>query len=122
MFYGLLILLVVVLVLGIVWMGKWDYEFIGFIFATVCGIALFFIFIAWPVYYISTNVFINAEYPALVEAIENSRLGKTNEIERAALTVKIMETNTTIARLQYWNQTILNPFYPDKIMELEFLE
>lgn len=54
---------------------------------------------------------------ATIEQVRNSE-----NIERAALALKIAETNEWLARVQYWNETTWGIYIPDEVMELEPLK
>ena len=117
MFYLLLVLLVGLLVLGVVLDNT-----PGGLLIAISGMCLFFVILIWSVTYVGVKSFINAKYPAMVETIENSRTEEMSEIERAALTNEMLEINSQIASWQYWNNTILDPFYPDEVMRLKLLK
>lgn len=63
-----------------------------------------------------------AEYYAVKATITNSRTTDIAEIERAALTQKIIETNKWLAKIQYDNNTIWDIFIPDEVNNLEPLK
>lgn len=122
MFYLLLVLAVGLIVLGIVWCEKWRYEGIGVSFAFIGVVYLLVMVLVWPINYFTSKSFVVATYPALVNTIENSRMEEMGELERAALTTKILDINGDIARMQYWSQTMWKPLYYTKVMELEPLK
>ena len=60
-----------------------------------------------------------AQYHSVKATIEQARTSES--IEKAALALKIAETNEWLARVQYWNETTWGIYVPDEVMELEFL-
>lgn len=60
------------------------------------------------------------QYHSLKATIEDAR--NSENIERAALAIKIAETNEWLARVQYWNETTWGIYIPDEVMELEPLK
>ena len=83
-----------------------------------CIIALALFLVFWPVAYYGyvSNI---QEYHATKASVEVSRGEEMSELERAALVHKIIEVNRWLARAQYWNQTVFDPFIPDEVMALE---
>ena len=82
-------------------------------------VAIIVIAIAWPVNYYSVKSDIS-QYHATKYTIEEAR--KIDSLERAALTQKIIETNSWLANVKYWNDTIFGQAIPDEIESLEFLK
>jgi hypothetical protein len=85
------------------------------------GFALFAALLVWPLNYYGTKEEI-AEYHAIKATMQEARRGNTSEIERAALTNKIIETNQWVVNAQYWNKTIFDIYIPDEVEQLELLK
>jgi len=60
-----------------------------------------------------------AQYEAVKTSIENARATDITDIERVALTQKIIETNKWLAQVQYDNQNLWAVFIPDEVDALE---
>jgi hypothetical protein len=61
-----------------------------------------------------------AEYYAVKQSIENARAADIGDIERAALTQKIIDTNKWLAKTKYANsKLLLDDFIPDEVENLE---
>ena len=116
-----LLLLFVGLIGGIYLAEKTYCDLSGFILSVVCGVCLFFALILLPTNYYEGKGDIQ-EYYALEQTINNARSNGANDIERAALTSKIAETNMWLASTQYWNNTIFDIYIPDDVMELKVLQ
>lgn len=64
-----------------------------------------------------------AEYKAVTMTVVESRGTGYSDLERAAITHKIVDMNRELASLKYWNDTIwLGIFIPDRVAELEFIK
>ena len=61
-------------------------------------------------------------YNAIKTTIETARTSNVSDVERAALTVKIIEVNQHLADDRYWKDSIWGVFYPDEVVKLEFLK
>ncbi|MCR4291730.1 MAG: hypothetical protein NUV76_02515 [Candidatus Kuenenia sp.] len=61
-------------------------------------------------------------YESVKSSIEIARKDGIHEIERAALTIKIIDINRDIAVAQYYNKTFLDIFIHDSVMDLLPLE
>ena len=111
---------------GLVVVGLWieqknKYDIFGTLMAVFCGITLVIALIVMPITY-CVEVSNIQVYHAIKATVAASREQDMAYIERAALTQKIIDTNTWLARVQYWNQTIFDPYIPDEVMELEPLK
>lgn len=61
-----------------------------------------------------------AEYYAVKQTIDNARATDITDIERAALTQKIVDTNKWLAGVKYNNSIfLLDDFIPDEVENLE---
>ena len=113
------IVAVIVLMVGLRLADTYKYDLWG---ELMVGASVLFLFISltiWPIHYYDVHAKI-AEYHVLKEMVNPSRLGDISEFERATLTTRIIENNTVLARMQYWNQMYLfDMYYPDEIMQLE---
>lgn len=64
-----------------------------------------------------------AEYKAVTMTVVESRGTGYSDLERAAITHKIVDMNRELASLKYWNGSIwLGIFIPDRVAELEFIK
>jgi len=114
------IVLAVLLATGI-WLDnksrKWDDT--GFGMAVIAGLLLFISLFVWLIVY--TEAFTNIEkHYALKEAIEN--MEGMSELERARVIVGVAELNEFFRKKKFWNETMFDPYIPDKVMELEPLK
>jgi hypothetical protein len=96
-------------------------ESLGLIISVVLGFALGMFLLIWPINYFCDVVFIQ-QYGATKVTIEQARNKDIDPLERVELQKKIIEINNTIAIEKYWNQTILDEWIPDEIMDLEPLK
>jgi len=60
-----------------------------------------------------------AEYHAVENSIANARATDITDIERAALTQKIIEANKWLAKVRYDNNTLWDIYIPDEVNDLE---
>lgn len=118
----LLCILGVLLIVSIIVMVKTDYFdvyddlnilVVFVVVCLVCGL------IAIPLNHICERSNI-VQYHSVKATIEDAR--NSENIERAALAIKIAETNEWLARVQYWNETTWGIYIPDEVMELEPLK
>ena len=116
------IVLVIMFVVGL-WLASLDTtELLGMMICFISGLILLLTVIQWPLTYYATLAQIERYY-ALKDTIEVARSQGIDDIERAALTHKIVENNTTLAEYKYWNQFFLLDMYcPDEVMNLEPLK
>lgn len=94
---------------------------LGFFSSAVSGIAIVVLTLMFSISHGTANATL-AQYHAIKETIEVARQGEVSDIERAALTQKIMRVNQDIASYKYWNGTIFHLMIPDKLAELEPLK
>lgn len=59
------------------------------------------------------------KYESVRSTVDQARSGEISDIERAAIQNKIIETNSELASLQYWNTTILDIWHVDDVMDLK---
>lgn len=111
--------LVLVVLAGGVVAGKWltRKSDVGVVLTTICSLVLYVILLALPISYYKEIGNIQSYY-AIKATIETAREQNLTHIERAALTQRIAEVNSWLARKQFWNQTIFDPFIPDDVMKL----
>ena len=117
-----LLFLLVVIAIGVIGfiLGRNSHRFDLFGFV-LCFISIFILVVALiclPILRFDYKAQAIA-YKDFVETIENARLEDENDIERASVTVKIAEWNSWLAEVKYINETILDWYVPDKIIELE---
>ena len=121
MLWLVLLVLAGLMVAGLYLAEGHKYDIPGTLMALVCGMVLVGALIVMPVQYYVEVSNIQA-YHATKATVAISREQDMAYIERAALTQKIIDTNTWLARVQYWDQTIFDPYIPDEVMELESLK
>lgn len=112
--------LFILLFLGIYFIKK-EWEAIGGVLIMVSSVLLLMALILFSVKRFVINEEIE-QYKAVKLTIDNSRNLINSDIERAALTNQIIETNKWLSALKYGNETILDIFIPDEVMELEYLK
>lgn len=109
------------MVAGLYLAKGYKYDIPGTVMAMVCGMVLVVALIVMPFIY-CVEVSDIQMYHATKATVEASRGQDVAYIERAALTQKIIDVNAWLGRVQYWNQTIFDPYIPDEVMELEPLK
>lgn len=115
----ILISLIALLIIGFI---SYNYnELLSVILVFISGACLLLVMIAWPASYYETLSKIN-QYEVIKQTIEISRKENISDIERAALTNKIIEMNTWIASVQYDNKHMFELFTPDAVDTLEYLK
>ena len=113
------IVAVIVLMVGLRLADTYKYDLLGALMVGTSVLFLFISLIIWPIHYYDVHAKI-AEYHALKETVNQSRQDDISEFERVTLTNRIIENNTALARLKYWNETFMFDMYiPDEIMQLE---
>lgn len=112
--------LFILLFLGIYFIKK-EWEVIGGVLIMVSSVLLLIALIMFPLKRFIINEEIE-QYRAVKLTIDNSRGLINSDIERAALTNQIIETNKWLSALKYGNETMLDIFIPDEVMELEYLK
>lgn len=93
----------------------------GSLLAMASGTILIIMLLAWPISHFGYKSQIQ-QYHVTKQSIERSRKNELSELERAALTNKIIELNRGLADAKYWKGTIMGIYIPDEIMELDYLE
>jgi membrane protein implicated in regulation of membrane protease activity len=99
---------------------NWVY-FLALSLVVTGAIALITLCIMWPVSYYSMKQDI-AVYQTTKQTIEDARKNGASDIERAALTTKIIEINESLARAKYQNHTWLDLTIPDEYAALPYLK
>jgi hypothetical protein len=117
-------IIVWLVLLGLVVLGyvkdKQNYCSVGWIFlSAISGAILLSSLVLCPISHMDMRDNI-VKYHAIKETINQSR--QNDGIERAALVNQISIINATIASYQYWNNTLLDIYIPDEVMELEMLK
>lgn len=115
----ILIGLAILVIVGAFLMSDYDYEDMGFGIFIMSLICLLIALIIWPVSYYDNMAQIE-KYYALERTLESSR--EKEQLEDAALMLKVVENNTTLASLKYWNKTIFDIYIPDEIENLKELK
>ncbi len=94
----------------------------GLIIIAISILTLLIIAISLIITYSTVNSTI-AQYNSIKNTIEVERNQNDTELERAALTKKIISVNEDVAFWRYWNNTwIGSEFVPDKLAELNYLK
>jgi hypothetical protein len=75
--------------------------------------------IAFPVVYMDNKAGIR-EFQITQKTVENLRVN--DNIESAALNIKIIECNQWLIRTQYYNHTIFDPYIPDAVDSLQIIK
>ncbi|MFB0831408.1 hypothetical protein ACEU2D_17625 [Brevibacillus laterosporus] len=112
--------LFILLFIGFYFVKK-EWELIGSALVIFSSVLLLVALILFPVKRFIINEKIE-QYRVVKLTIDNSRNQVNSDIERAALTTQIIETNKWLSALKYKNETILDIFIPDEVMELEYLK
>ncbi|WP_141213043.1 hypothetical protein [Brevibacillus laterosporus] len=112
--------LFILLLIGI-YLIKKEWEVIGGVLIMVSSVLLVIALIIFPLKRFIINEEIE-QYRAVKLTIDNSRGLINSDIERAALTTQIIEINKWLSALKYENETLLDIFVPDEVMELEYLK
>ena len=92
----------------------------GFISAVLGVLILVMALFLLPIIY-SSEVGNIQGFKSVKATVENARAnGNISAIELAALQHKIVESNSWLAKAQYWNNfPIISLYIPEKVMELE---
>jgi len=98
----------------------YEYTELYTVIVITAGISLLISLILLPVSYYGTQSEI-AEFQSVQNTITVARK-KGKDLEAAAYQIKIAESNQWLARVQYWNKTIFDIYYPDEVMELHPIE
>lgn len=120
----LLTALVVITAIGIAIAYQDGFGFLdslGWLMLLFGGICTFVIAIAWPMSYADSKAQIY-KYEAIKQTIESARSNPLNDIERAALTQKIIDVNTDLASAKYYNNTIFGDAISDDLTNLPYLK
>lgn len=119
---GLILTILLVMVIGGVYlMSKTRFDGIGFVLTIISGAILTLALILLPASYYSTKSDIQ-EYYSIKQTINEARQNNISEVERAALTQKIVEVNQWLTSTKYWNNSIFDIYYPDEIEDLKPLK
>ena len=86
----------------------------------VFSICLFFFSIIWPVTFYGLKADI-IQFNSVQQTVEACRTRGEN-IENAAIQIKIIDSNKWLASTKYWNSTIFDIFIPDSIEQLESIK
>lgn len=86
----------------------------------VGGVLLFMALLSLPLSRFGAYDF-ERQYFAMEQTIEEQRAqGAT--IESAALTIKVVEINQKIASIKFWNETMFDWYWPDRVANLKPLK
>lgn len=94
------------------------YKFISGCVFYIAAVVLVIALIAWPISWYGDKEF-GVEYKAMKETIESVRKASGTDLERAALTHKVIEINRELAVKKYWNDGIWDWYTPDDVANLE---
>jgi hypothetical protein len=96
-------------------------EKIGFVLFLIGAVVLILVLILWPSIYYSTVGEIE-EFKAVEKTVDSFGYGRNNlNIERAATINSVIKWNAWLARSKYWNDSILDIYYPDEIEKLNYI-
>ncbi len=119
----ILLSLIALIILGYVVLKHTDYgdllEFLSMALIVAASFIFIMALIFIPLERMSTHSNIE-QYYIVKQTVENARL--TDNIENAALQLKIIETNQWIINKQYWNGTVFNLWIPNEVDNLELLK
>jgi hypothetical protein len=121
---GMILLLIIAVLAGLVILGFRlldESEFWGCMVIVPASIVLVILLFIWPDNYYKTKAAV-ANYNAVKATVEDARLRPKTDLERAALTQKIIDINTDLATARYWNNTIFDWYIADEYAELEPLK
>jgi hypothetical protein len=107
----------VALVAGLLWLRHDDMSGVAFGLTSIGGLGLFLGLLFLLVGRLEVRGFMT-EVESVRTSIAAARVNGEN-IENAALQVKVAEVNATLARAQYWNGTVFDLWYPDAIEAVE---
>jgi len=111
---------VVVILIGILFLNYFEWEFFGGLLIMIGGMVLCIVLIAGYLVPLETRGEI-VRFEATRQTIKIAR-ETGNELEKAAVQHKIIECNNWLASKVYWNQTIFDIFIPDEVMQLKPLK
>ena len=113
--------LTVLTIVGIVLMSNYNTEFLGVIIVTIFGLALL---VSLTIIGVNQAIGVSKveEYNAFVKTLELARNNEEIELERAAVTSKVVEWNQYIASAKYWNDGLLDIFVHDGVAGLDYIE
>ena len=117
----ILIGLAVLTIIGIIGEVNNSWSVWGVVLSSTCGVILVLVLICLPCSIMNEKTHI-ARYHSVKATIASARANETNDIERAALTTRIIKVNEWLVSVQYWNDTIWDIYIPDEVMELEPLK
>ena len=117
----LFVLLVVCLVKMSYDIKEGEYMPVSMLFSGVLGLFLLIVFAAvyFNPYSVRGEI---AQYYAVKASIADARVMNVTDIERAALTQKIIETNRWLAQIQFDNHNLWDMFIPDEVDNLKPLK
>lgn len=107
--------------LGIYMHQKDEWEMGWAITSIITGMVLFVALIMLPISYYNDMSKIK-QYNSAEATIQEARTKNISDIERAALTTKIIDENQWLANEQYWNKTIFDLYIPNEVMKLQPLK
>lgn len=114
------IVLILLFIVGL-FLCRTDSNELGFCISLLSGIMIVGVAIIWSTNYYSNLANVEV-YNSTKNTVEVSRNKEISEVERAALTTKIIEVNEYLAKAKYWNRTFFEDMVPDKLAELDYLE
>lgn len=114
------IVLILLFIVGI-FLYRTNSNELGYCISFLSGILIVGVAIIWPVNYYSNLANVEV-YNSTKNTVELSRSKEISEVERAALTTKIIEVNEYLAKAKYWNKTFFEDMVPDRLAELDYLE
>ena len=117
----LLIISIIILIIGLIMLSIDEFDYVGFLCRVIGVIMVVLIIMFLSIEYYSTLAEIERFY-AIKLTFEKSRVS-VNQIENAAIQIKIAGANEWLAEKQFWNNTLLfDGFIPDIIDSLKPIE
>jgi hypothetical protein len=122
-----MLIVAVIVIVGIVLCNTfdmWNHDVLytlGGCLWMIGGIALIIIAIAWPSNYYEYKQKI-VVYQATKQTIDESRKGGISDVERAALTNKIIEINQELASAKWTKQHFFGDTIPQEYADLPYLK
>lgn len=91
----------------------WEWELTGLAVLLVSGMGLFF----WPTSQMIETSNIQS-FKSVQQTMQQQR-DSGDGIEGAAFRLKIADQNSWLAKAQFWNDTLFDPYIPDEVDELQ---
>lgn len=116
----ILIGLTLIVIAGIALAQSYTWEALGMAMTIAGGILLFVALVTLPLSHFGIEAKI-AEFEMTRKTIEVAR-EYGDELEKAAIQHKIIESNQWLAKKIYWNDTLFDIWIPDEVTQLKQLK